>query len=103
MLPYRRPSRARVKSRRPSGALPKRPKSMDDGAEGANQDWEAEPPVPQGANSGFASFLLGALAVLTVTLVAVLSWYGRRHGHPSGACWGGPECLAPAKPPPARP
>lgn len=91
MLPYRRPRKPRARQPGARGPAPPHPpeQAPQPPAGTAPQD-----PEPEGANGPFARLFLGGLGLLILLLLAALTWYGHRNGHPSGTCLGTGECLA---------
>ena len=90
MLPYQRPRKPRARHSGGSDpALPHPPEKVPQPSAGPPpQDSE-----PEGANGPFARLSLGGLGLLILFLLAALTWYGHRHGHPSETCLGTGECL----------
>ena len=92
MLPYQRPRKPRARHSGGSDPAPPHP------PEKVPQPPAGLPPQdagPEGANGPFARLFLGGLGLLILLLLAGLTWYGHRNGHPSGTCLGTGECLMP--------
>lgn len=90
MLPYRRPRKPRARQLVGRGPAP--PPSPEQ-ASAPPAEVGPQDPEPEGANGPFARLFLGGLGLLILLLLAALTWYGHRNGHPSGTCFGTGDCL----------
>lgn len=90
MLPYQRPRKPRARRLDSHGPAPPR---LPDPVPEKPPETSLQNPEPEGANGPFARLSLGGLGLLVLLLLAALTWYGHRNGHPSGTCLGTGGCL----------